>query len=208
MLIHIISQLYFLSILVLTIISGIFYPSLLSHGRKIDPLNLGRYNIRFFKPIAFLHNIRLSKKYYFLFYLVPMIIYLGTDGSFPRSLLLIFYIRRFIETLLYSRNSKSKMTIIQFIHGIIYYIFVSLNIQDNNRMATWPLIYLLNLIQLVAHIRLYKLSKYEFFHYYSEIAYYFVLFYYIGSLSLLLNCMYVIAFTLISIKMRVSRVLK
>lgn len=116
--------------------------------------------------------------------------------------LFIHPLRRLFETLLYSRNSKSFMTSIQFIHGLFYYLILTFSmrhIQLNSNIFI-----ALNLLQGIAHFRVYCLKKAEFLHYYSEALIH--LFFFISdvSFSKFFNLFYVLLYIYIARKQKIK----
>lgn len=137
----------------------------------------------------------ISKMYFFVFYLAGMVVLRNSENYF-----ILHPARRFTETIVYCRESRSRMTYLQFVHGIVYLIFISLYMRDRY-VEPFGFI-LLNILQGIAHYRVYKLRKFEFYHYYTEIAIYLYLFLCNRTCALFFNLLYVIAFVLASKRFR------
>ncbi|KRH92030.1 hypothetical protein M153_13847000691 [Pseudoloma neurophilia] len=101
--IDILPPLFFMCVIPCTIFLYIFCPYYLKHGRNLKS------------------TYTLSKNYFIIFYFVSIIFHI-----FKRtySFFLILLIRRTIECIIY-RYKHSRMTYLQFIYGIIYYLILS-----------------------------------------------------------------------------------
>lgn len=167
---------YMMGILGFTLISYAFTPSLTVHGRSAAGI---------------------SKFYYFILYMTAVIMLIGSNNAF-----IIHPARRFIETVVYSWNSKSKMSFLHLIHGLLYFIVLSLYLYDK---PIEPLgFFIVNLIQAVAHYRVYYLKIYEFSHYYTEILVYGYIFLCVSTPAMFFNLLYIFAFVYVTISNRLN----
>ncbi|ORD94168.1 hypothetical protein ECANGB1_1059 [Enterospora canceri] len=133
------------------------YPEVLVHGRG---------NVRFGK---------VSKRYFVLFYLIGLI-------AAYRTFLVLFLIRRVIESLLYMTKTQSYMNVFHLVHGCSFYYILGIYVTNNTTTATTAFYrnYLvLNVLQGIAHYKLYvsRDLRYKNSHYYCEIALYVLYFY-------------------------------
>lgn len=178
------SVLYFLSIFISVPFAHIYIPSLTSHGRISSGI---------------------SKNYFVLFYLYALFLtsYKGISNIF-----FVHFVRRTLECL-FLRYKRSKMNVLQFAHGVIYYTFLVFHLHD--RRLTHSLVFVvLNILQSVAHIRIFLFRHDTYTHYYLEIIIYFYVFYELRTLEMLFNLLYVISFVISSIfnRKRVIKVIK
>lgn len=165
---------YTFGIFVATVLSYLFARPLTVHGRET-------------------HGV--SKFYYFVFYSLSVMLM-----SDSRTYFIIHPLRRLLETLIYSRRSKSKMTYLQLAHSLLYFTIVSIYLRDKPVEPIGFVIF--NVIQAIAHFRVYVLKKYEFSHYFSEILIYGYVFYCVRTCAMFWNLAYVCAFVLVSIRNR------
>lgn len=170
------SLLYYFTIFVCFPIIHFLIPNLTKHGRISSGI---------------------SKNYFVLFYLYGLILSLYKGIS---NIFFIHFLRRLIECLCL-RYKRSKMNIVQFLHGIIYYTFLISHLQG--RKLSNPLLFvILNVLQSIAHIRIFLYSDNTYCHYYLEILIYLYVFYKVKTLEMLFNLFYVIAFVCSSISNR------
>ncbi|KAI4291583.1 hypothetical protein PAPHI01_0857 [Pancytospora philotis] len=137
----------------------------------------------------------ISKRYYFLFYLLATGLLVAFGSPFA-----LHTLRRLAETLIYSWRSKSRMTRLQLLHGLLYYAALSVCLRKK-ALHLQGLLALI-VLQTLAHYQVYRLGRRGFRHYYAEIAIHTYLFYCVRSWALLFNLLYVVAFVLVSIKNR------
>lgn len=234
---------YMFAIFSFTLLSYFFSPQLTKHGRSTSGI---------------------SKIFYFLLYLTSVLILRNSSSIF-----IIHPLRRLFETLFYCRKTKSKMTYLHLVHGLLYFIVLSSyikNVSDRgensiqhykitsnqlnsklngsrfntgdksnhgkdlmldkkdksmpygkdlmlgekdkpvdkkDRMEIEPVGFtLVNIIQAIAHYRVYHLKIYEFSHYYSEILIYSYVFLCIKTAPMFWNLLYILAFVYVSIQNR------
>lgn len=167
-------SLYTFSIFIATMISYLAIPCLTEHGRSTKGL---------------------SKFYYFIFYLLSIFLLRNSHNCF-----VIHPFRRLIETLIYSWHSKSKMSYFQFIHGFTYFAIMTPYLAVRYVEPFGFII--LNILQMIAHFRIYYLKKQEFYHYYTEILIYGYIFLCNRTCALFWNLMYIMAFVFVSIRNR------
>lgn len=170
------ATIYMLAAFLATVLSSYAAPSLSKHGRSVTGI---------------------SKLYFFIFYLFASFLLIWFRSSF-----VIHTARRLLESVLYCWNSKSKMTPLQFVHGMLYYLFLALHLR-NKAINTLVLVVVVA-CQSVAHYRVYVMKKREFSHYFCEAVLYLYLLFYIRSWALFFNAAYVLAFVKVSIKNRKS----
>lgn len=205
-------SLYFFGILFSTLIAYSFFPAITSHGRNIKEIKS--------KPfpwlLVYLHAKRISKKYYFIFYSLPSLVYLiyilfkyKKDTGIQNlsfviySPILLHSLRRMIETLVYWNCINSKMTLLQFTHAFIYFTLLPIYMIIIRLKVPLFTFIIINVFQIVAHYRAYALKTGEITHYIAEACIFLYIFYCYMSLSLGLNAIYVIIFVMVSIKERV-----
>ena len=170
----ILCSLYTFGIFLATLLSYLAAPCLTEHGRSTRGL---------------------SKLYYFVFYLLSIFL-LRNSGSW----FIVHPLRRLVETLVYSRHSRSRISYLQFAHGLAYFAIMSPYIAAHR---VEPLGFLAaNVLQAIAHFRVYYLKKQEFTHYYTEILIYGYIFLCNRTCALFWNLMYVVAFVFVSIRNR------
>lgn len=158
-----------------TLFMHFWLPALVRHGRGVGGV---------------------SKLCYSAFYLLATAIALQE----ARGCFIIHPARRLVETLIYSWNSRSKMSYLQLAHGMLYYFMITHYV---SRIHLNLAVFLfLNALQAVAHFRVYRLKKREFTHYYAEILIHGYIFLCAKTYAMLWNLMYVIAFVYSSIANR------
>lgn len=191
--------LYFFILFTGTLTSNKFFPVLLQNGRKIQTMHLKTKN-PLLCLVQILHNTKISKKFFFTLYTIPFFTLLLFPNKTSPSLFLIHPLRRLCESLVYSRNSKSFMTVIQLIHGLSYYFILTFLL--NNIKLNLKIFILLNILQGIAHFRVYYLHKREYSHYYTEV--FIHLFFFLSDpiFSKFLNFAYVMSYVYCSRKMR------
>lgn len=155
-------------------VSGLVCPKMACHGRNVKGL---------------------SKVFFAAFYLISAAILLKS-----RNIFILHPLRRLIETLVYCRNSKSKISPVHFLSSTIYYILFSLYIA-NRHIEPYSFI-AANVLQAVAHYRVFVLKKCEYCHYLTEVAIYAVVFWSDRTCALFWNMMYAFAFALICARQR------
>lgn len=96
------------------------------------------------------------------------------------------------------------MTLLQFVQGIVYYCALSVHIHRSRRNIWAPTFLVANILQGIAHYRVYRLGKQEFSHYYCEILLYLVVLCHLRSLGMLFNLLYVIVFVKMTIDNRIG----
>lgn len=194
---------YFLCIATGTMSCYKFIPELIQNGRSIPSLSF-QSKSTFFTAIETLHNTKICKKYFYIFYCVPILF--NFPGTGPNLIFLIHPMRRLIETLIYSRNSKSSMTGIQFVHGLIYYCMLSICLRSE---YINPEIFILsNILQAIAHYRVYALKKTENLHYYTECLIYLFILMSSPTFSKLLNFIYVVSFAYVTVRFKQIKKIK
>lgn len=138
----------------------------------------------------------LSKNLYITFYVVSIIyFYLRAKWSF----FIIHLVRRSVECLLF-RYKTSKMNILQYIFGILYYIVLSHYLSKINLRITKTFLFL-NCTQFVSHYMVFR-RKWKYLHYISEIFIHLHIFMKIRSFVLMLNTIWVILFVIVTIRLR------
>lgn len=167
---ELLSSLYLFGIFAVTVLAYLLNLKLAIHGRTASGIN---------------------KFYYFILYLTAVILLRHSSSAF-----IIHPMRRFVETLVYSRQSKSQMTYLHFLHGLVYFIVLSSYLHD--RQIEMLGFVLVNLFQAIAHYRVYWLKFFEYSHYYSEILVYGYIFYCLRTWAMFWNLMYIIAFVVTS----------
>ena len=149
-----------------------------------------------FTPLILHGHIKKGmSKNFFIFFYINCLIFNFFIKNF--NLYLLHILRRAIECLIF-RYNHSKMNYIQFIHGIIYYIFLSLHLRDIEGINL-PVFILLNVFQTLTHILVFRYKRFVYSHYFSEFLIYLYLFYIKKSKELFYNTIYLIIFILTSI---------
>ena len=161
---------YFAGIFATTVASFILVPEITVHGRRSSGI---------------------SKRWYLVHYLLAVLFLLPYS-----SLFIIHPLRRLVESVVYSWNSRSRFTFLQFAHALIYFAILSLYLHDKHIKAL-PFI-AANILQAIAHYRVYRLGKREFSHYYTEILLYASVLYSVPTVPMLLHELYILAFVYVS----------
>lgn len=191
-------SLYFLTIFIGTLLLSKFFPFLLENGRNVSNIQIKK--MKYLKPIEFFHNLKISKKYFFVLYIIPFVLLFIPTAGVSLTVFFIHPFRRLLESIVYSRKSKSYMTSVQFIHGLLYYLILTLCMKSIKIDIKQFLI--LNFLQGIAHFRVYYQAKREYFHYYSEALIHFFLYISSPNASKFLNFIYVLCYVCISSKQR------
>jgi len=214
-------SIYFAAILVFTLVSFTFLPFLIKHGRSIET-HKGKHSKSWFYPVTFLHNTRISKKWYCIFYMVPSLTFAAYYlfcGYFRKPLIshskdkcpspiLMHSWRRFAETILYSRNINSKMTLLQFLHGILYFLVLSTYMAIFRLRVNIYGFLAIQILQSVSHYRVYALKSGELLHYFLEIGIFWHIFCSVRTPSMFFNLLYVCSFVYTSIYNRLNLIKK
>jgi hypothetical protein len=211
----------FLFMLMATCLSWMFFPALATHGRSIKTFNTGNMAQLGlpFRALATLHGQTISKRYFLCFYTIPvcmlMLLNLVSQASFSKALgssigaakqqpFIFHSLRRWIETYFYTRKTRSRMTLLQFIQGVLYYCTLSVHILRSQCKVRGSTFLVANVMQGIAHYRVYRLGKQEFYHYYCEVLLYLIVLCDLRSLSMLFNFLYVVLFVKITIGNRLN----
>lgn len=134
----------------------------------------------------------LNKNLFFCFYCYGLYLTLGKNHIFSLHLA-----RRLIETLIFRYSNKNRMSVAQFISGLLYYYFIVHNVLYV-KIFTIPFIFV-NVLQLIAHYRVFVMKINSFKHYYSEILIYFVVFMSSCNIFFLLNFIWVCVYVRVTI---------
>lgn len=212
--------LYFMLIFVGAGLSWMFLPALATHGRSIGELStkdMEKYG-RPLRLIAVLHKRTVSKRYFLCFYATATCMQaLLIQNALPLSLesapsrfiemtqkypFIVHTVRRWIETYLYTSNTRSRMTLLQLFQGILYYCALSVHMCRSQHRIWMPTFLAANIMQGVAHYWIYRLRMREFHHYYCEILLYLIVLWHMKSLCMLFNLLYVILFVGMTISNR------
>lgn len=140
----------------------------------------------------------ISKNNYKYFYLYGLLLFLLLS---PCNLYSVHLGRRLVETLIFRYSRRNKMSLLQFVHGIIYYTFLCLHLKDKS-ISHGRLFIVLNAIHSLSHYYVFIKKRFAYSHYIAEAMIYTALFWDIGTLQLLFNLLYVISFVFSSIKNR------
>lgn len=214
-------SLYFAAILTFTLVSFMFLPFLIKHGRSIES-HKDKHTKSWFYPLSFLYNTRILKKWYCIFYMVPSVTFAAyylCCVYFRRPLalyskdkclspLLIHSWRRFTETIIYSKNITSKMTLLQFMHGILYFLVLSTYMAIFRLRVNIYGFLAIQILQSVSHYRVYALKSGELHHYFLEIGIFWHIFCSVRTPSMLFNLLYVCSFVYTSIINRLNLIKK
>lgn len=163
--------LYFFTIFSLLPISFIFTRPLTLHGRISSGI---------------------SKNYFVLFYIYGLILNIVLNIN----LYAIHLLRRSIECT-FLKYKKSKMTLLQLIHGFIYYSFVVFHLKDKEFKNRFVFI-LLNLAQSFYHTKIFRYKTMTYNHYYAEFLIYLYIFNEVRTIEMFFNLCYVLSFIIVT----------
>ncbi|AFN83221.1 hypothetical protein EROM_061310 [Encephalitozoon romaleae SJ-2008] len=172
-----IETLYFALLPVVTVASHIFINDLTRHGHIPEGMTKNNYQ-------------------YFYAYGVILSLLLPVKNIYP------FHLgRRFIETKVLKYSDRSKMNLLQFIHGLVYYTFVCMHLRDK-AISNKGVFMLLNALQSVSHYFVFIRKTAGYSHYVVEVVIYAFIYCEVGTIQMLFNLLYVLSFVLSTIRNR------
>lgn len=168
---------YFALLPVVTVASHIFINSLTRHGRV--PKGMTKNNYQYFYAYGVILSLLLPVKNIYPFHLG----------------------RRFIETKVFKYSDRSKMNLLQFIHGLVYYTFVCIHLKDK-AISSKSVFIFLNALQSVSHYLVFIQKTFVYSHYIIEVVIYAFIYWEVGTIQMLFNLLYVLSFVFSTIRNR------
>lgn len=140
----------------------------------------------------------ISKNNYRHFYLYGLVLLLWMS---PGNMYCIHLGRRLVETWIFRYSDKSRMSVLQLVHGMVYYTFMCLHLRDRH-IRRRDVFVALNVLQSAAHYCVFVKRRLVYSHYVAEAMIYLTVFWDIGTLPLFLNLVYVLTFVFSSVRNR------
>lgn len=142
----------------------------------------------------------ISKNNYKHMYMYGLLMFIRLS---PGNTYIIHLGRRLIETQVFRYSERSKMSVLQLMHGVVYYLVMCLHLRDKCIRHKHVFV-LLNVLQSISHYFVFVRKCFIYSHYLLEAAIYLALFWDIGTVQLFLNFLYVLSFVFSSIRNRRS----
>lgn len=180
-------NLFFCFTIVFILAASKYYPRIIIHGKIKEGI---------------------SKNYFVYFYLYGLIFsYVFYKECTDYSTLLL---RRFIESIIFKYKS-SKMNVLQFTYGFIFYTLTILEIKKR-KMSKY--FYILNFLQFLSHLYIFNQKRFrykfnrilKYSHYFLECLIYLEIFNRIKNIESFLVFIYVITFTFVTISQRNKKI--
>lgn len=140
----------------------------------------------------------ISKNNYWYFYLHGLVLMLLLA---PGNMYCMHLGRRLVETQVFRYSGRSRMSVLQLVHGLVYYTFLCMHLRDKvirHRM----LFCTLNVLQTATHYCVFVRRRLVYSHYAAELLLYLTMFLDIGTVELFLNAVYVGLFVFSTVRNR------
>ncbi|WEL38889.1 hypothetical protein PFJ87_06g01580 [Encephalitozoon hellem] len=170
---------YFALLPVVTLASYIFANSLTRHGHI--PKGISKNNYQYFYAYGIILSFLLPIKNIYPFHLG----------------------RRFIETKVLRYSSRSRMSLLQFAHGMVYYTFICIHLRDK-AIRSKGIFVLLNALQSLSHYFVFVRKTFQYSHYAVEVIIYAFVYWEVGTAQMLFNFLYVLSFAFSTIRNRMT----
>ncbi|ADM11733.1 uncharacterized protein Eint_061280 [Encephalitozoon intestinalis ATCC 50506] len=168
---------YFILLPIVTVASHMFMNNLTRHGHI--PQGISKNNYQYFYAYGLILSL-----------LLPM------KNIYPLHLG-----RRLAETKVFKYSNRSKMSILHFIHGLLYYTFVCAHLR-NKRIGNVYVFLFLNILQLVSHYYVFVRKTFVYTHYIVEVMIYGFICWEVRTIQMLFNLLYVLSFVFSTIMNR------
>lgn len=169
--------LYFVFLPVATVLSHLLANGLTRHGHVPGGISKNNYK-------------------YFYAYGVVLSLVLPVRNIYPAHLM-----RRLVETGIFKYSPKSRMSLLQFAHGVVYYTLVCVHLRDKH-IGNRGLFALLNVAQLCCHYCVFVRKTFVYSHYVAEVMIYGFLLWEVRTAEMLFNLLYVVSFVASSVSNR------